>query len=92
MDFAQEFVVFCFHLFELMLRRTYRLRLKTSSETSSKSDSNCVLLYFKGETGLTQTIRLLLNQLREEEKIELLDVGNVNQSNEDGFLLLLFND
>lgn len=69
----------------MLLRRMYRLRLKTSHEIISKSNSNCVLLYFKGEIGLTQTIRIVLNRLRQEileENIELLDVGNVNPLNE----------
>ena len=67
-----------------MLRRSYRLRLKTFSENQSISDSNSLQLYFKGETGLTQTIRIPLKKLLEEiyeKSIQLIDVGNVDQLN-----------
>ena len=68
-----------------MQLQTYNFRLKTSSESFSQKNQitnfDNLLLYFKGEEGLTQTILLPLNKLKEEiyeSSLELLDVGNVN--------------
>ncbi|CAF3592106.1 unnamed protein product [Rotaria sp. Silwood1] len=68
-----------------MFLQSYRFRLKTASETFTQqnnnvSNSNTLLIYFKGEKGLTQTLFVPLNKLNEdiyENKIELLDVGNL---------------
>jgi hypothetical protein len=71
-----------------MLLQPYRFRLKTAPETFAQknnvSNSNNLLLYFKGEQGLTQTLIVPLNKLNEnvyEKSLELLDVGNVNRTN-----------
>jgi hypothetical protein len=75
--------------------QSYRFRLRTAIETfkqqNSKSNSNNLLVYFKGERGLTQTLIIPLNKLREEIyecALELLDVGNVNRGNYLIFFLL----
>jgi hypothetical protein len=72
----------------IMVLQPYRFRLKTSPETftlkNKISHSNNILLYFKGEQGLTQTLTIPLNKLNEnvyEKSLELLDVGNVNRAN-----------
>lgn len=74
--------------------QSYRFRVKTAIETfkqqNSKSNSNNLLVYFKGERGLTQSINIPLNKLREEiyeSTLDLIDVGNVNRMN---YLILLF--
>lgn len=67
-----------------MRLQTYHFRLKTEIETFSQqkiiSNLNNLLIYFKGEQGLTQTLTISLNKLNKEiyeSSIELLDVGNV---------------
>ncbi len=74
--------------------QSYRFRVKTAIETfkqqNSKSNSNNLLVYFKGERGLTHSISIPLNKLREEiyeSILDLIDVGNVNRMN---YLILLF--
>jgi hypothetical protein len=74
--------------------QSYRFRVKTAIETfkqqNSKLNSNNLLVYFKGERGLTQSINIPLNKLREEiyeSTLDLIDVGNVNRMN---YLILLF--
>ncbi|CAF4486402.1 unnamed protein product [Rotaria socialis] len=66
-----------------MSLKTYCFPLKTASETFTQqnnlSNSDTLLIYFKGEKGLTQPLSLLLIKLNEsvyENTIELLDVGN----------------
>ncbi|CAF1271668.1 unnamed protein product [Rotaria sordida] len=69
-----------------MLLQSYRFRLKTAPETfiqqnNNISNSNTLLIYFKGEQGLTQTLFIPLNKLNEdiyENKFELVDVGNLS--------------
>ncbi|CAF2152596.1 unnamed protein product [Rotaria magnacalcarata] len=71
-----------------MSLKSYCFRLKTASETFTQqnnlSNSDTLLIYFKGEKGLTQPLSLLLIKLNEslyENTIELLDVENVNKAN-----------
>jgi hypothetical protein len=76
-----------------MLLQPYRFRVKTAPETftqqqistkDEKFNSNNLLLYFKGEQGLTQTLVLPLNKMTDDiydSTLELLDVGNVNRAN-----------
>jgi len=80
-----------------MYLQSYRFRLKTASETFTQekliSNSNNLLIYFKGEQGLTQTLIIPLNKLNEEiyeSTFELLDVGNVNRINTFPVLLCFF--
>jgi len=68
-----------------MLLQSYYFRLKTASETFTQqnltSNSNNLLVYFKGEQGLTQTLIIPLNELNKEiyeSRLELLDVGNMS--------------
>ncbi|CAF2761699.1 unnamed protein product [Rotaria sp. Silwood2] len=68
-----------------ILLQSYRFRLKTAPETFTQqknnvSNSNTLLIYFKGEQGLTQTLLIPLSKLNEdiyENKFQLLDVGNL---------------
>jgi len=71
-----------------MLVQLYRFRLQTASETfiqqNNPSNSDNLLLYFKGEQGLTQMLIIPLIKLNEnvyESVLELVDVGNVNRKN-----------
>lgn len=71
-----------------MRLQTYRFRLKTESETYIQQkitpNLNNLLIYFKGEQGLTQTLIVPLNKLNKEiyeSTYELLDVGNVRRIN-----------
>ena len=69
-----------------LLVQSYRLRVKaerdlTLAKRSPHSQSNHLLVYFKGEQGLTQTLILSLSQIKDgvfENLFELLNVGNVN--------------
>ena len=71
-----------------LLVRSYHLRVKAERDSSlSKRNvhprANHLLVYFKGEQGLTQTLTLPLNEIKEglyENLFELLDVGNVNST------------
>lgn len=66
----------------MLVQRSYRIRVKTFSDNPSISDGNYLQLYFKGDTGLTQTIQIPLNKLLQEiyeNRIQLLDVGNVDR-------------
>ncbi len=78
-----------------MLLQSYRFRLKTASETYTQqnptSNSNQLLLYFKGEQGLTQSLIIPLNKFNKEiyeSTLELLDVGHVKRTN----FLIIFLD
>lgn len=61
---------------------TYDFRLRTVSRDANPKNSDSLSLYFKGDQGLTQTIRLPLEKLKTnvyENTFDLLDVGNVRQ-------------
>ncbi|CAF1294409.1 unnamed protein product [Adineta ricciae] len=61
--------------------QTYQLRLKAFFEKKSKSESNYLKIYFKGEHGFTQPINIPLNRLIDNFykcEIELIDVGNLS--------------
>ena len=71
-----------------LLVQSYRLRVKaerdlTLAKRSLHSRSNHLLVYFKGEQGLTQTLMLPLSQIKDgvyENFFELLNVGNVKST------------
>lgn len=80
-----------------MLLQSYHFRLKTASETFTEqnhlSNSDSLLIYFKGDKGFTQSLLIPLGTLNEEiyeKQVELLDVGNVNKMSR--FLIIILYD
>lgn len=76
--------LFLFYFFNICVQMTqhdtYDFCLRTASYDVSPTNSDSLLVYFKGDQGLTQTIHVPLDKLKNniyENTFDLIDVGNV---------------